>query len=147
MANARAQIHNQLLNALPLEVNDAQISQMQQSEVQLFQQQQGANVQLQAQRAQTLANESAQQPLPVPPPLVIPPGSTPQMVAFLTLRDQLMRWQIQLQNQYVTAAPAVRDVALQQWQQRMTRSSSSFSNSRRIYPQQPQPRKIRRKTA
>jgi hypothetical protein len=28
-----------------------------------------------------------------------------------------MRAQIQLQNQYVTATPAVRDAALQQWQQ------------------------------
>lgn len=116
LANARAQIHNQLLNALPLEVSDAQLSQMQQSEEQLFQQQQGANLQLQAQRAQILANESAQQPMPIPPPLSIPPGSNPQMTAFLTAWDQLMRDQITFSNQYVTATSAVRDAALQQWQ-------------------------------
>ena len=117
LANARAQIHNQLLNALPMEVSDVQISQMQQSEGQLFQQQQGANLQLQAQRAQTLANESARQPMPVPPPLSIPPGSSPQMVAFLTARDQLMRDQITFSNQYVAATPAVREAAMEQWTQ------------------------------
>jgi hypothetical protein len=117
LVNAGAQIHNQLLNALPLDVSEEQISQMQQSEDQLFQQQQGATIQLQAQQAQALANESARQPLPVPPPLVIAPGSTSQLAAFLTLRDQLMRAQIQLQNQYVTADPSVRDAALQQWRQ------------------------------
>jgi hypothetical protein len=115
MANARAQIHNQLLNGLPAEVTPEQISQMQQSETKLFEQQQGANLKLQAQRAQALAEESARQPLPVPPPLSLSPDTTPQMAAFLTARDQLMRDQIQLHNQYLTATPAVRDAAMEQW--------------------------------
>jgi hypothetical protein len=72
---------------------------------------------LQAQRAQTLANESARQPLPVPPPLSIPPGSSPQMAAFLTFRDQLIREQITFSNQYVTATPDVRHAAVVQWMQ------------------------------
>jgi hypothetical protein len=117
LASARAQIHNQLLNTLPAGVTDAQISQMQQSEEQLFQQQQGANLQLQSQRAQTLAAESASQPTPLPPPLVVPAGVSASMAAFLTARDQLMRDQITLTNQYVTATAAVRDAALQQWMQ------------------------------
>jgi hypothetical protein len=115
LANARAQIHNGLLNALPLEVSEEQISQMRQSEEQLFQQQQGANVQLQGQRAQTLAAESAQQPVPLPPPLALPQGVSSPMAAFLTARDQLMRDQITFSNQYVTATAAARDAALQQW--------------------------------
>lgn len=117
LANARAQIHNQLLNALPVEPSDDQIRQMQQSEVQLFQQQQGANLQLQARQAKALANESAQQPVPLPPPLVLPPGTTPQMAAYLTARDQLMRDRINYFNQYVTATPAAREAAMAQWMQ------------------------------
>lgn len=117
LANARAQLHNQLVNALPAEVTEEQVSAMQQQEMQLFQQQHATDLQAQQQRAQTLADESASQPLPVPPPLVIPPGSTPQMTAFLTARDQLMRAQITFSNQYVTATPAVRQAAMAQWQQ------------------------------
>jgi hypothetical protein len=117
MANTRAQIHNQLLNALPAEVSEAQISQTQLSEVQTFHQQQGANLQLQAQRAQTLASESARRPKRLPPPLMIPAGATPQLRALLTARDQLMRDQINFSNQYVNATPAARQAALAQWMQ------------------------------
>ncbi|MCE0521665.1 MAG: hypothetical protein LV480_02000 [Methylacidiphilales bacterium] len=129
LANARAQIHNQLVSALPAEVSEEQISAMQQQEMQLFQQQQGANLQLQTQQAQTLANESASQPVPLPPPLVIPPGSSPQMAAFLTARDQLMRAQINFSNQYVTSTPAVRNAAMAQW---MQQNAASFQQVQQL---------------
>ena len=125
LAKARAQIHNQLLNALPSEVASAQISRAQQSEGQLFQQQQGANLQLQAQRAQTLANESARQSLP--PPLFIPLGSSPQMAAYLTARYQLACKQIAFSNQYVRATSAVRHAAVVQW---MHQNASEFQQVR-----------------
>ncbi len=117
LANARAQIHNQLLSAMPSEVSDAQLGQMQQTEAQLFQQQEAATLQLQVQRAQALASASAQQPIPLPPPLVIPANASPQLAAFLTARDQLMRAQLTLTNQNLTASPAARQATLQQWQQ------------------------------
>jgi hypothetical protein len=117
LANGRAQIHNQLVQAMSPTASNAQVSQMQQSEEQLFEQQQATNLQAQAQQAQTLADESAQQPVPLPPPLVIPAGTTQPMAAFLTARDQLMRAQITFSNQYVTATPAVRAAAMQQWMQ------------------------------
>jgi hypothetical protein len=117
LAQARAQIHNQLLDALPENVSDAQLSQMQQSEEQLFQQQHATDLQLQQQRAQVIANESASQPLPVPPPLVIPAGTSSRMATFLTLRDQIMRAHVALWNQLTTVTPVVRDAALQQWAQ------------------------------
>jgi hypothetical protein len=82
-----------------------------------FAQQNAAEIQTLQQQAQIVSAQSAQQTMPVPPPLVIPPGSTPQLAAFLTTRDQLMRSRIQLQNQYATADPATRQAALQQWQQ------------------------------
>jgi hypothetical protein len=117
LANAYAQIHNQLLQALPSEVTQEQVNAMQQQEAQTFQQQNAADLQLQAQRAQTLAAESASQPLPVPGPPVIPPGASPQLQAFLTARNALAANQAQLWNQYLTADPATRDAAMQQWQQ------------------------------
>ena len=115
LANARAQIHNQLVQAMPSNASAAQVNQMQQQEMQTFQQQHAGDLQLQAQRAQTLANESAQTPLSVLPPLVIPADATPQMAAFLTTRDQLMRARRQFHNQYATADPATRQAAMQRW--------------------------------
>src|SRR5260370_441537 len=43
------------------------------------------------------------------PILQIPPGTSSQMQAFLTLRDQLVRSQIILTNQYTTASASVRE--------------------------------------
>jgi len=117
LANALAQIHNQLLQSMPANASADQVSQMQQNEMQTFEQQHAGDLQLQAQRAQVMASQSANQPVPVPPPLSIPAQATPQMAAFLTTRDQLMREQIQLQNQYLSATPAVREAAMQQWLQ------------------------------
>jgi len=117
LANARAQVHNQLLDSLPEEVSQTQLSQMQQSEVQLFQQQHATDLQFQQQSAQTLANEAAQQLIPVPPPLVVPQGTSPQLAAFLTAKDQLARDEITFTNQYANATQQVRDAALQQWRE------------------------------
>jgi hypothetical protein len=117
LGNARAQIHNQLLDALPQDVTDAEITQMEGQETQLFMQQHAADLQLQAQRAQTLAQESAATPIPTPPPFQLPPGCSAQMAAYLTLRDQLARDQTQMLNQQVNATPAARNAAVQQWLQ------------------------------
>jgi hypothetical protein len=62
LANARAQIHNQLVQQITASGQSltlAQISQMEQQQMQLFRQQNAAVLQLQAQRVQTLANEAA----------------------------------------------------------------------------------------
>jgi len=116
--NAKAQIHNQLIQSVAGQsLTSDQLTQLQQQETQLFQQQYGQQLQQQAQRAQTLANESAQTPLPVPGPTVVPPNATPQLAAYLALRDQLMQARVQVWNQYVNADPSVRDAAMQQWQQ------------------------------
>jgi hypothetical protein len=123
LANSRSQIHNQLLNALPLDVSDAQISQMEQNEEQVFQQQNAATIQARQQAAQELGAESAQQPIPLPPPLIIPPNATSQLKALLTLQDQLTRAQIQLHNQNLSLSPAAQGAALLQWQQQ---NASSF---------------------
>jgi hypothetical protein len=120
LANARAQIHNQIVQQITASGQSptlVQISQMEQQQLQLFQQQHAADLQLQVQRAQALANASAQTVMPVPGPTVIPPNATPQLVAYLTARDQLARDQIQLRNQYVNADPATQQAAMQQWQQ------------------------------
>jgi hypothetical protein len=117
LANARAQIHNQLLQSLPSGASQQQVIAMLQEEEQIFQQQHAGDLQLQGQRAQALASESASTPLRVPGPAVIPDGASPQLQAYLVARNALASARAQLWNQYLTADPAVRRVAMQQWQQ------------------------------
>jgi hypothetical protein len=118
LANARAQIHNQLTQGMPATASAGQVSRMEQQERQTFQQQHGGDMQLQVQRAQALALVSAQTPLKLPPATPnIPANASPQMKAFLTARNQLMREQVQMHNQYLTSDPATRQAAMQQWRQ------------------------------
>ena len=105
--NLRAQLHNQQLQSSGA-VDEVQVSTT-------FAQQNASALQAQTQRAQILANESAQQTIPVPPPLIVPPGSSAQLIAFLTAKDRLMRDQIAFSNQYVNASPSVRYAAMVQW--------------------------------
>ncbi|MDD5201217.1 MAG: hypothetical protein PHC88_15610 [Terrimicrobiaceae bacterium] len=114
LANARAQVHNQLLGALPMEVTEAQLREMQQKEAQLFAQQHAGDLKAQSQRARALGEESARTPLAAPGPTEIPQNATLQLQAFLTQRDQLMRERIALWNQTLNADPAARDSALRQ---------------------------------
>ena len=118
LANARARIHNQLLQSLPSGATQEQVSAMRQQEQQIFQQQHSADLQLQKQQAQALANTSAPQPLPAPgSPVVLPPNAPPQLKAYISARDALLSARAQIWNQYVTADPAARQAAMQQWQQ------------------------------
>lgn len=112
LANARAQIHNQSLQATSSSRGGPQDSQMQS-----FQQQHAGDLQLQLQRAQSLSDAAAQTPLMVPKPRTIPSDATPELIAYMTLRDQLMRERIQVRNQYISADPAALEAALQQWRQ------------------------------
>lgn len=117
LVNARTQMHRQLMQALPASPTSDQLNQEQQQEMQLFQQQHAGDLQLQAQRGQLLAQESTLKATPMPPPLQLPPNATPQMTAFLTLKDQLMREEIQADNQTVTSDVQTKVTALQRWKQ------------------------------
>ena len=112
LANARAQIYNQLLQTLPQNPSQEQIGAM-----------------MQAQRAQALAGELASGPLPVPGPVVFPPNATPQLQAFLTARNRLAHDRAQFSNQYSGADPTVRQAAMQQWRQR---NASQFEQLREL---------------
>jgi len=82
-----------------------------------FQQENAALLQRQKELAQTIGQQQAKNPLPAPPPLQIPPDASPQMQAYLTARDQLMREQIAFMNQHRTDDSAMRQAAMQQWRQ------------------------------
>ena len=56
-------------------------------------------------------------PRPVPGLAAIPPNATPQLQAYLTARNALVEARAQLWNQYLTADPATRQAAMQQWRQ------------------------------
>jgi hypothetical protein len=83
---------------------------------QLFREQNEPLLKKQAQLAHVIAQQQAQKPLPMPPPLKIPPNASPQMKAYLTARDQLTRDRIQTMNEYRADAPQVQKAAMQQWQ-------------------------------
>jgi hypothetical protein len=117
LVQAHALLHNQLVQAMPPGATLDQIDAMRSQERQLFFQKHAADLQLQQQRAQTLAAESAAQPLPVLGTTFIPPNATPQLKAFIPARDALMKSWMQVFNQYRTADPAVRSAAIQQWRQ------------------------------
>lgn len=120
LGNARAQIHNQLLQQAAgagSNLTPTQLNQLHEKEGQLFQQQNASAIKLQAQRAQTLSNAAAQTPFPMPPPLKFPSNASPQLQAFLTVRDQVIRSQMQVINQYRLADPKAQQAALQKWQQ------------------------------
>ena len=129
LANARAQIHNQLVQSLPANATAAQLDQTRQQEKQLFQQQYGAELQQQAMQAQALAQELGQPVLPAPAPFQIPADATPRTAAYLTARDQMIRSRVQLLNQYATADPATRQAALEQWRQQ---NVSSFQQVQQL---------------
>ena len=117
LATARGQIHNQLLQAMPAGATQEQVNAMQQQEMQIFRQLHTGDLQLQQQRAQILDAESGSRPMPVPGPPVIPTNATPQLRAYLTARNALASDWTRVWNQNVTADPASRQAAIQQWQQ------------------------------
>jgi hypothetical protein len=82
-----------------------------------FQQENAALLQRQKELSQIIGQQQAQNPLPEPPPLQIPPNASPQLKTYLTDRDQLMRDQIAFMNQHRTDEPTARQAAMQQWRQ------------------------------
>ena len=110
LANSRAQLHNQALTAGNAVAN--------QTTNQQWRQQNAALLQRQQQLAQVIAQQQAQTPMKLPPATPnIPANASPQLKAFLTARNQLMREEIQMRNQYATADPATRQAAMRQWRQ------------------------------
>ena len=82
-----------------------------------FQQENKDLLQRQRELASKLAEQQVKNPLPPLRPLQVPPNATPQMKAYLTDRDQLMRDQVAFMNLHRTDAPAQRQVAMQEWRQ------------------------------
>jgi len=83
----------------------------------LFQQQNADLLKQQVQLAQTISQQGNTTPSPMPPALRIPPNASPQLQAYLTARDQLMRADVVFQNQHLNDDPATKQAALQQWHQ------------------------------
>ena len=107
LANNMADLRAQLANA-PVD---------KQTVMETFQKQNRALLDRQTQLAKVIAQQHQAQPLPEPPPLRLPPNASPQLQAYLTARDQLMREQMAMMNQYRTADPQARQTAMQQWRQ------------------------------
>jgi len=83
----------------------------------LFQQQNFYLLKRQNELSQIISQQQARNPLPAPPPLQVPPDASPQLRAFLTAHDQLVRDQVAFSNQHRNDSPAKRQAALQKWQQ------------------------------
>jgi hypothetical protein len=120
LANAHAQTHNQFLQQAAGSgqgLTGSQVAQMELENMQAFQQAHDGDLQLQVQRAQSLANASPQVAVELPVAPIIPSNASPQLSAFLRAKYQLVLSQAQVLNQNATAAPSVQAAALQQWQQ------------------------------
>jgi hypothetical protein len=118
LANGLAQIHNQHVqnvSATSGSVSLDAMTQVENDEATQYQQQYATQIQAQRQRAQVLSTTITS--LPIPGPLVIPASATPQMSALLTLRDQLVRSQVQVWNQNLTSDTATRNAAMDSWHQ------------------------------
>jgi hypothetical protein len=114
LMNSLAQLHNQALKSGTFQGNPAAGSS---SIISQWHQQNAALLQRQQQLSQTLSTQSAWRKRPVPSPTPVPSNASPQLKAFLTARNELMRGEIQTRNQYATADAATRQTALQQWRQ------------------------------
>ena len=132
---ARADLYNRYVELHNHAVANAQAAgtALAESDIQAaYQSQNAGELQAQAQRAQAIAAQPATQPLPVPPPLVVPSGTSPLLAAFLVLRDQLARQHIVLWNQYLGQPVATRDGAIDQWRQQ---NQASFQQLQQLAQQ------------
>jgi hypothetical protein len=117
LSNARAQLHNQLVGQAGQSLTSAQMAAVGHQENVLFQQQNLALLNLQAQRSRALAGGLVPAMAASPAPLVIPPGASSQMAAFLKTRYQIRQGLAQLEKQYAHASQAEREAALENWYQ------------------------------
>lgn len=109
LSNLRAQIYNQQLQSTG-EVNDSQV------EATFCTQNAGAVMQ-QVDRAQSLTREFTNRQNTMPPPLSLPANASPDLIAFLRLRDQVLRERIKIIKQHAADSSEVSSAALQQWDQ------------------------------
>jgi hypothetical protein len=104
-----------------------------------FQEQNAALLQRQKELSQIIGQQLAKNPIPTPPPLQIPPNASPQLQAYLTARDQLMRDQIAFMNQHRTDDPATRQAAMQQWRQQNATRFQQLQQQAQAMAQTPSP--------
>jgi len=113
LANAHAKIHNQLLQQAavsPSRLSFSQLAQLQAQENHLFQQQNAALLNLQAQRGRALGTGVS--------PVIgggapnLPADLSPQMRTFLTTRYQIWQQASKTNSQFANASPAARQAAL-----------------------------------
>jgi len=117
LASARAQIHNELLQAMSSEASEEDVKAMRERESEIFQEQHAKDMALQRQRAQLLAASAAPTD-PDPPNMTrIPSNASPGLRAYLVARDEVIRSRAEFMRQYLHADPATREAAIEQWRQ------------------------------
>lgn len=112
--NSFVEIHNELISDPTASTTDPDT--LAQTEVTLFQQQNGADLADQAGQVKVVTSQEAKKPLPVPQPFTVPAGTDAELAAFLTIKNQIERQDILLHNQYCAGATARVDAAILQWQ-------------------------------
>jgi len=82
----------------------------------LFRQQNAQLLQRQNELAQTIAQQQdTGNTLSAPPPVQMPPDASPQLQAYLTAKDKLMRDQIAFLNQHKSDDLAAQQAAMEKW--------------------------------
>lgn len=95
-----------------------------QNEGTFFKKQNAAELEQMQEISKGMAEQVPSGRAPEPGPVVVPDNATPQLKAFLIFKNQLMREQAQLYNQFLTAEPLDRDAIMRQWTQQ---NSARFS--------------------
>lgn len=111
--NQWAQLHNSLTGGVAVSLaTDAAIDK---TEGTLFQQENASALKTEDQLSRQVAEESARQPLEIPPPLEIPADASPEQSAYLIAQDQYERDEITAHNQACTGDRAQLDATLEEW--------------------------------
>lgn len=109
LADARAKIHNQLLETLPQEVTKEQVQQMQEKEQYLFRQRYKKEIQAMRQTIKALAGEQGRKQASVPSVLDLPQDISLETRKNLETRNQMASERAKLWNQLLDAPPATRE--------------------------------------
>lgn len=116
--NRFAQIHNQLVQGFDKIPTKVMAATLEQTEIDLFLQQNADAIHAQTIRAMAAAAEVAAQPMELPGRSVVPSGpGQAQWQSYLALRDQLSLEEAQIHNQYCSISLTAMEKALEQWRE------------------------------
>ncbi len=115
LQNLYAEVHNDLIlqNSQAMTPESAAILEITQQEI--FVQQNALALQKQTTLAIKLGDEASHETWDMPPPLTFPRDATPQIIAYLTVRNEIEQGQVAVHNRFCAGSQAQLETAVAQW--------------------------------